>query len=379
MYICTPPFIDEHIGDINPARDLELVFNMDSLNGAIESKGLPRLVKFRDFLKYASREVVVLHYIPMKEIHELPVMVKDTGKRIRTALQRKSVIDCKNELKDYRIRLTNAFNAELDGSNQHFTIVKYLCVNMSTMTTPQRLAKRADIDSNGDLTLVVVNWRGTSRSQVIKRSAKGSHVNNRVVMKNTCKAVGSLAVHKPILYSDSVREIARKFVQTLHLGEKYIGVHVRGEKLGFREQNYPNSVHACIHELLKTKDRLVAEEGLSKRSVIYTTDYGQYSSDTCRSCAGGRRVMRLLKGSEMWLIKFDPTLQSLPEDSGFVGAVEAELLASATYIVLCGGGSFQNHIGQLFLEYNNSSQRLISVCTDDKSIVSLLNQTSNSL
>lgn len=373
--------LDENNKTAGSAQNLDLIFNMDSFHKVIEDFELPRLVNFHDFLRYSTREVVVLHFIPLKEVHEIPVMIGNTGKRLSAALQVNSVVDCMYLLRDYRINLTTALNAELPGSKPQFTIVRYLCVNMSRLTTPKELAFQAAINMNGSLTVLAVNWRGTSQSKMIQRTAAGSHLNNRVAMKSSCKAAGKLINHRPIMHSDRVRETARRFAKTIGIGHgvKYIGVHIRSEKLGLRDNHVPNTSSTCIHKALTTKDELLAKEKTHNISVVYTTDYGPYSSDTCRNCRGGRRVMRMLSGSGMKEIKFNPSLFSLPVDSGFVAAVESELLASANTLILVGGGSFQNHIGKLFLEYNNSSgnhNRLFEVCTTEKSTKKVLKQSS---
>ena len=370
-------YADEKFHTPQSAHDLNLVYDTEKLNTLLTRHHLPRLIKFDDFLQYSSREIIVIHYIPLSEAHELKVMTKWNGSRIRSALKDDSVVDCSPYLQGYRAHLTKTLNRELQAASiqgPQFTIIKYVCVNMSVLTTPPKLSAKVGIPPNGDVSMIVVNWRGASKNAVIVNSAKGAHLNKKVSMAGVCrKSNVSRLVSDALPHSELVAQTARHFMKSigLKLGQEFIAIHLRSEKIGLREARFPHALKACIDRLTEIRKELtVAHPNLT---VIDMTDFGPYSSDTCRNCWSAKVATDKYKELGIEPIHFDPALfTNVPIDRGFASAVDVEMLASSSYLVLCGGGAFQSQAALRFLKSGRTKDRLIQVCTTDGSVRDVL-------
>lgn len=363
---------------------------MKSLNNVLLQRRLSPLVNFDNFLQYSSRNVVVAHYISLREAHELAVMKGDVGKKIEQGFKEDNIIDCRDHLSGYLRMLEEALNSESPVSVQsprvvdEFRIVKYWCVNMTVFSTPQESAAKMEFGSGEDATVIVVNWRGLGNKQVIKGSVKGLHMNNRVAMFNVCKHHSWTNWKSLISYSPLILQTAWQFAASLGLKqeEPFAVVHLRSEKLGLREPRLPGVTAACFEELMRLTDNLAKKHPSMK--FIYITDYGPYSSDTCRKCRGSKDMRKFLRRRNISPSYFEPSFFNVTNDTGFAAAVESQFISSASFLFLCGGGGYQNQIASRFQELKrhrssmnrtsggNRQRGVFRVCIYDEDIHALL-------
>ena len=306
-------------------------------------------------------------------------MTKWNGSRIRSALKHDSVVDCSPYLQGYRAHLTRTLNRELQAASiqgAQFTIIKYVCVNMSVLTTPPKLSEKIGIPPKGDVSMIIVNWRGASKNAVITNSAKGAHLNKKVSMAGVCRRNNvSRLISDALPHSKLVSQTAKHFMKSIGLkpGQEFIAVHLRSEKIGLREARFPYALKTCIDNLTAIRRELMnAHPNLT---MIDMTDFGPYSSDTCKTCWSAKVASDRYKELGIEPIHFDPALFNVPLDRGFASAVDVEVLASSSYLVLCGGGAFQNQAAVRFLKSGRTKDRLIQVCTTDSSVSSVLKNT----
>lgn len=362
---------DDNINNTGPMQELDLLYNIDSLNQVLRHRGIPELVTFDDFLLHSVRNLTVLHFIPEKEVREIPVMHGTTRRVISRHFKLDHIIDCSKILVGYANQLLNVLTAETDRvSVRPFHITKYFCINMSHLTSSMEIMKRVGISYHGNVSVVVVNWRGMTNQTMIA-SAKGLHSTNRILMPDNCHSelqTGNIMV----AHSNTVMLAVEQHLRRLSL-DRFVAIHFRTEKMGTRSPRFPGSFERCFLKALQIKDEIL-KSGTSM-TVVYLVDYGPYSSDTCRKCRGSAEMKRILR---KWQIKtlshFDPVSAGSSEDSGFAAAVEMELLAHGDYLVLCGGGAFQGQAALRFLKRNpkEGRQRLFRVCVDDKSVQSVM-------
>ena len=326
----------------------------------------------------------MVHYISPKETHELTVMRGEMKFRIERGFAVKPVIDCKDHLSNYRYTIENALNAELDlfrspTLQRPFHVAKYWCVNMSAFSTPQESALRMEFGTS-DVTVLIVNWRGFGKGKFVKRSVRGLHANNRIAMLNACGHHLSSTWRHLISYSPLVEQTAWRFSTSLGLspGDKFAAIHIRSEKLGLREPRLPGITTACFDELLRLKGRVMQEHPSLK--VFYFTDYGPFSSDTCKKCRGSRDVQKFFRDRNIHPTYFNPAHFNVTIDSGFAAAVESQFLASANFLFLCGGGGYQNQISTRFNSlkrragFGRRDKTIYKVCGEEGDILRLLKQ-----
>ena len=370
--------IDDNINATRHAEDLQLIFNTDSVNDVLTRNYFPKMTQFQTFLMNAHRQVTVIHFIPFKEAHELSVMKGKTGEIISAAFKHSNVVDCSKILDNYKQLIRKHLNEEVQKLSFNspspypdFRIVKYFCVNMSAMTTPESLFSKLHLGNpDQNESLIVVNWRGTAAQAILTNTAKGIHPNNRIAMDSPCKMKKLSKLQAPILYSQLVLSTTKRFLETNGLFEgDYAAVHIRSEKMGIREPRFHGSFKKCLEKLSSAIDNLAAKK--DNMSIVYITDYGPYSSDTCKHCSSGPHTRRWIENRNAEQLQFDPTIYNLPPDSGLAAAVEANVLALAKYLIVCGGGAFQAQVvGKFYKEHRNTNagQRIIRVCTEDSDL-----------
>lgn len=376
---------DDNFLSNKSAHPLDLIFDLKSLNRLLQKQHLPKLEQYETFLRTARRELIVAHYISPKETHELSVMKGEVKSRVEKGFQQDSVIDCSNHLSNYRAMIENALNGELKTSQslaltqEQFRVDKYWCINMTVFSTPQETAERLGLGGERDnVSLIVVNWRGMGKRQVVRNSAKGVHLNNRIAMMKGCKQHLSTGWRHLISYSPLVLQTARHFASFLGLSptDAYAAVHIRSEKLGLREARLPGVTEACFNELMKLKNRLVQDKPSLK--VFYIADFAPYSSDTCKNCRGAKDVKKLFLQRNIYNTYFDPLHFNVTLDNGLAAAVESQFLASANFLFLCGGGGYQTQITARFLDVKHKTNTdykhkdVFKVCNDDTDVSRLL-------
>ena len=306
-----------------------------------------------------------------------------TKKTIEQEFKKDSIVDCKNHLQNYLQMVEKALNSELHEFSplNQFRVMKYWCINMSEFSTPQQSAAKMQFEGNDDVTIIIVNWRGMGSKQVIKNSVKGLHSNNRIAMVNTCRHFSG----NRISYSQLVKKTSQLFAASLGIthGDTFAAVHIRSEKLGLREPRMPGVTKKCFEELMRKKNILAKEHPSLK--FVFFTDYGPYSSDTCRNCRGSRDVRKYLYKRGIEPIHFEPSNFNVTFDSGFAAAVESQFLTSASHLFLCGGGGYQNQIATRFQDSTHKmttastiglQRRIYRVCNSDSDINKLLKDNS---
>jgi hypothetical protein len=344
---------------------------------------LPKLATFESFLHHASRDVIVVHYISPKETHELIVMKGEVKEKIERGFKVQPIVNCNDHLSSIRNTIEVALNTELASyqspmpTHNQFRISRYWCVNMSAFSTPQESALRMEFGS-GNATVIVINWRGIGKGKFVKNSVRGTHLNNRIAMFNTCRHHLTFSRSNMINYSPLVKQAAQHFSASLGLspGDKFAAIHIRSEKLGLREPRIPGVTVACFDELMRLKEMVTKEHFV--RRFYYFTDYGPYSSDTCKRCRGSKDIKQFFQDRGILITYFDPAKFNVTVDSGFAAAVESEFLASASFLLLCGGGGYQNQISTRFeeLKYrthsNDKEKAIFRVCSEDRDIHKIL-------
>ena len=361
---------DDNMEQKEPALDLSVIYDPFSLEAAVANLGLPPLVSFNDFLALAKRELVVVHFISDKPAHEIPVLEGDTRTYLLEGFSHSNVVDCHSHLAAFASMLLQNLNYEAVSRRvSPFTIHRYFCVNMSHLTTPRELASKIGIDSgDSNSSLVIFNWRGSSDNPVIKSSATGSHLNKRIMISEVEPRNPGLIAH-----SDQVITATKHFLQYLNLTGDYLAIHLRSEKIGFREPRFKGSTRACMDKVLRIRDQILTPTPSLQTIVI--TDYGPYSSDTCKHCKGGEAMKELLSEVGIVPVHYDPLLLGTVVDRGFAAAVEMRVLASARFLIVCGGGAYQSRMIQRFLNGQpNAKQRLFTICVDDNDVKKLVNQ-----
>ncbi len=368
---------DNYIDMQEEALSLSAIYDLESMDSVVARLGLPPLASFEDFLSHAHRGLVVVHFVAEKAAHEIPVLEGEVKGYLEEGFSRDNVIDCRSHLTEFTDQLLKSLNHEaLRYKVPLFRVDRYFCINMSHLTTPQALATKIGIhDANSNISVIVFNWRGNSDKAVLTDSAKGSHGNNRVMMSSP-----NIPIPDPIAHSNRVVIATRRYMEHLNLTGNYIVIHLRSEKMGFREKRFPGSTKKCLSKVLELRDDILSHNPTLR--TITVTDYGPYSSDSCRKCKGRSIMSKLLSHEErvgLSPVQYDPVALGEVGDRGFAAAVEMRMMASATFLLVSGGGAYQNQLALRFLKDQaqadpSRGQKLFMVCVDDAGVSELVKE-----
>ena len=352
--------LDHFLQSTTPVIDLGAIYDVDHMNYLLLKHGIKPLTFFKDFLLRAEREVTVFHLIHTTESNEIPVMKGQVKKALIKILMKEDVTDCSHLLRNFSSMVLGALNDNKMEGAKPFLIHKYLCVNASNLTTPNRLFTSAQLNNDhSGLTVVFVNWRGLAHDETVV-GTKGVHANNRFLVRGVSH---SLVSKYDIPFSSYVENLTALALQHFHLSQ-FVAVHLRTEKMGFREKVHRGSFNKCVKEVMKIhRDVLEAHPHLSS---VYLVDYGPQGSDSCLSCFGAHMISKVLNklGIVPLQLNFSEFGPGVRQDKGLVAMVELNILASASFLIECGGGAFQQKAASLFLKQQDRD-RLFKVC--DKS------------
>lgn len=366
--------IDHLWDDHAQCHALDLLFDLPHMDLLGCSYNLPRAANFKDFLRNGSRQLTVLHFVHDTESREVPVLGGQDGRVLKSRLQKEHVFECSKSppIQGLIVSILNSLNSETQqGTSAPFILGKYYCINASIHTSPADLARKSGFEKwTTDASIFVLNWRGLRVSDVVLKSAKGHHKNNRLPLTNLTHGWHPTPITNYFKHSDLVSQTVDHFMADLSLSPKsFIGIHIRSEKLGIRESRIPNYTVDCLTKAIKVRNRLAKQHG-GKDTMIFM-DYGKYGSDSCEDCKGARTTKNFLSTYGMLTTQFNPTQHNAMVDSGFVAAVEMDTLATANYLILVGGGAFQKQLGISFrskmsnVEGGRHKHRIHMVCWDD--------------
>lgn len=378
-----PGFIaDEKWSTNAPSHSMGLIYDMDKFNQLSCHFGmLPFANFYEDFLPWSTKKLKVVHFIHVVEAREHPLMVGHSAKLIKQKFAASHIVDCHDvpSVQPFMTAILTTVNMEAIKTNSTaFDIAEYLCVNASHPTDPTYLAQQCGLTSTG-FSLLVVNWRGFSSHHMVEKAAKGSHTSHKTYITNLKHTQHPSAPRDVFPFNRYIINNASQFLQKLVKGSDFIGIHVRSEKLGQRNQRIKNFLSNCFNSALELRDMLLSQPENSGLPVIFFTDHGVHGSDSCLSCTGAKAIDKLFSEQNIAPVHFDPTMLQassmdhvIVNDSGFVASVEMSALSRAKHIILVGGGAYEKQAGLRFRELATSarkattqSQRLLEVCWDD--------------
>ena len=230
-------------------------------------------------------------------------------------------VDCH---KDISSSLLNRLNREASvRSLKPFHFVKCCHILAGHDTSPQEISKLCGIHDQGRVTILIKQWRGLE-----------NHARFRLYMKKF--AVPYPGPRTPLPHSRSIIHSSNRLLLSKlpNLHTKFIGVHLRSEKVMLRNTNTAIYDY-CFQLFYNLAQNLSTHYGLP---VLYLGDWAT------------RRVF----GTNMLKHKLLLTEYHKTHDSGYNAQVEQAVLGRAEVLILVGGGSFEVQVYNRFRTYKNS-------------------------
>ena len=350
-----PNFCADYTWSSSNNPSLDLLYDIPQLNRLSCSFGLPPFASMQSFMQSAKRDVVIVYFIHAKQARDQSLSVGSSTAELKTQLGGRTIAECSDvplvqQLSSNVSTMMN--NVATQHRAQPFHITKYVCVNTSHVIKFSELVEKTGIQE--DFTLVFVTWRGISDNPVIKNSATGEHVSQRIHLSEISQ--------RPLLSPSLVKMPASSSVWgngslllAATVGDKpFIGIHFRSEKIGQRNNRIPGFFARCIEQALRVRNELVEKENKFNNTlqVLFFVDYGKQGSNSCKNCRGAKMLRSTLKKIGITPVQFEPESSHAIVDSGFAAMVESSSLSRATHLVLVGGGAFQK---QIALGLNNQT------------------------
>ena len=360
------------------SHPLSLLLDCKHLDNLACQHGFKPFFDFTQFLNYASRELVILHFIFLKESREYHVSKGMDGSKLLLSLKRNFIIECSDNgnIKKLKNDILESVNQEATTYGvAKFKIANYYCINGIVETTADQVARQTGL-LNRNISVIILNWRGVQSGGTIASSALGRHKVQRQFIKLTGNPISKTHIFYP---SEHVLRNTTHFVHDLVKGNQFIGIHIRSEKLGQRALRIPQLIASCLKETFDLKDSMETD-----LPTVVITDYGPFGSDSCRNCRGARAVKNIFQQNGISPSLFDPLFYGAPSDTGFVSLVEMNTLLQSRYLILVGGGAYQKQMASRVADSTHSEHAVLVkevyfVCWDDKLRVKKMSKTNKAM
>ena len=326
-----------------------LLFDIDEFNNLLCKSKIPPLVSFNEFLLKGSRDIIMVHLFYGESDNGF-----NSWKFSRTDIaslfnKEENIIDCGNFT--YIKKIGNLFLnkvSRLSVNKNSFSIIKYCCIDALQPTNRKDVAKLCGLLKQEEFTLVFSDWRGVSDT-----------ANFRLYSPEIASFKLPIPAKNVLPYSQSIKKNAAAFFDTIGKGKDILAFHIRSEKLGIKNVIIPNYFDNCIKEMLKLRDNILSKQ--RNMTTVFITDIGIFGSRSCQkqTCLGKHLMAAAFKKYNFRATNYNPYKFHGTVDSGFVAAVEQEMLSMAHTLVLIGGGSFQSQVRVRFINNHLSNESKI--------------------
>ena len=339
---------------------IDILYDMDKLNfNLLCSKyKLPPLASFEEFMRKASRKIVILHI----NFFQIPP---------KSVFGSKHYAQCKeyNKISSTGYKLTKFLNKESKNLNlPPFFIYAACCINhQHIIESAQEIAEACGFSSSDNLTAIFTVWRGYS-----------DNPNKKFRLITSESPVFSKPSPERDAYpiSKEIIEQAKYFRDYLSggLGGGYISVHLRTAKIAMMDQAKANQrFKRCFEKAQALVQKEHKTIGKDTKELIdrYFVDYGRFGSHSYEVSLGIKASQKFLSKRHINPVHYNPDTYGGKLDQGYVALVEQEALAHSKVLILVGGGSFQEQMKIRFIQ-TGSGERVYKVCHTKEDLVELV-------
>ena len=236
----------------------------------------------------------------------------------------------------------------------NFTLVRKVCVYSNRSFTVKELNEEIFGEHNSpSISTVLLNtWRGLGGSRL-----------NLTDIGSCVRPGGEVRSH---LYPSQrmIRDVERYVAKYLKTSD-YLAVMVRMEKIRKSDLN----MTGCFQQTLETWKKMVTDTG--SNSTFLAADMGKFGSSTFRKYyidhlqGQFQDFFKAIYGNSLTMKQWESTFVDVSGIANpvYVSVVQKTLAARAKCLLRVGGGSFQGHAVQLYLDSHGPEERCIyNVC-----------------
>lgn len=364
---------------------LSLLYNLSILNKFVHEKISPNtgVVPVLDFIKTASRKVIIFHYGKPP-----PPFSEFGGEWVTNSLARRvrdtKVTDCSVEAFEagFSVKLENHLNRLVRSTTSEFQdefhVAQALCFDHTVVHTSTHLRDYLVLPA----TVVFTNWRGCSlgncswhhqdNMNIIGRQMPPQTIRTAILTNSSIKETLLGATMIQFHHQHFLKQAAR-YLSHLHIDRPFLAVHIRTERVvrdGMKLKLGLQYSQHCIQLLEMLTGRLMTLFTLKKMIVV--TDNSHTGSDSCQfegtRCKHSHwnSLLSYLNGSHLMKhhVEYQEEEELNTHNSGYVSLVECNMLALGSKLVLVGHGAFQNMVEGAFLSLGHLTNDVYHICDD---------------
>lgn len=232
----------------------------------------------------------------------------------------------------------NHRNGSLKKRNYGFDIVQQICVDVSFLTSVEKFEEEV---LDGLPCVGIWEWRGAStRSSYRTKFDLSSMVRSELSYRNVS-----------LFLSSKLVRIAAHFIKNV-IGAEFIALHIRSEHM-LKAGKDIATVKKCLLNLTSRVKAICKQKNMLHFRVFLATDFNKFGSSS-KMVEQARKHAQSLMETMAFLdpVTFKPEHYRLT-DNGEVAITEMAILTSGKYLIVMGGGSFQNWVVAQFHSKKN--------------------------
>ncbi len=291
------------------------------------------LTDFEDFMKYTDRNnICYLYMVPARAValhqnHSIdPIFEKCSSsnkvdralRSFHTAIDSLNVEAIKRNLPGFELSNAHCFMGHV--GHQHMQ--------------PQDFITACGLNNVKKFTVIFNTWAGI----VFKPRPGVAHIEKRVVVSLKEYEIRQTNWLLPP-YSNDVEGITIKYLKNLTKGVKFIGVHIRAEKIWIRNSKDKDSNFTEKSEQHIRKCIILAQKIFEAQHFNTILFFGDHMV---------KKYGHVLSELGVSMSHFDSSKYNAIQNNGLIGQIEQNVLSYAERLVACGGGSFQSSVIERF-------------------------------
>lgn len=231
-------------------------------------------------------------------------------------------------------------NGNLKKRKYGFDIGRQICVDVAFLTSVEKFEEEV---LEGLPCVGILEWRGAStRSPYRTKFDLSSTVRSELSYRNV-----SLFLNSKLL------RIAAHFIKNA-LGAEFIALHVRSEHM-LKAGKDIATVKKCLLNLTSRVKTICKQKNMLHFQVFLATDFNKFGSSSKMVVQARKHAKSLMEiMSSLGPVVFRPEHYRLT-DHGEVAITEMTILTSGKFLIVVGGGSFQNWVVTQFHNKKNSN------------------------
>ena len=344
-----------------PSLKFSDLIDIENWNTESTHLGSARLQSWETFLREAPRDLIAVDF---KYAHSKEMVTKKTEMRLDPRRFTPREVRYKQGCS------TNPpWPKEALVKEAGFKIVRKVCINF----------EYGDVLSLDELNNEIFGPLDPASSTVYFEHWRGLAGTGRITV--TDSECGNTRIQEHIRPSQRLLTNTNQYVSkylTSSTGQDYIAIIARIEKSKISFNKRPGIVPYCLKQTLERWRSIVTKTGLNR--TFLAIDIGKYGSNSFKSTGDSSNLgdefhnfFGALYNDHLTISGWEESFEDIAQtkDAGYIALLQKMVVTRATCVIFVGGGSFQKHALNLYLNRVPQSEwciHIVKECTLDKNL-----------